>query len=254
MQQSRICILVVLQEKAQVIKADFELVPVRTQFIISKKWAQKVRGRIGYVKDLYAADAVYHQACSANFRTIKQIPQKYIPSQLRSSKQAKVGRPADEVQAEAFLKVMAYLEANDEEQTTIHDLIKMMGHLNLEDTDVEPYGFTHIKQLQLLNQFGDRIVITEVNCKLNFVTFWNTAQNIINQFHSSQSNSQSCEEQKTQIIQAATMLIKHDMKSIKQDREFYPQCNDMESAQQANSFIPESLRTFLKSLFVGVGT
>ena len=44
------------------------------------------------------------------------------------------------------------------------------------------------------------------------------------------------------------------MKSIKQDREFYPQCNDMESAQQANLFLPESLRMFLKSLFVGTGT
>ena len=55
---------------------------------------------------------------------------------------------------------MAYLEANDEEQTTIHDLIKMMRHY-LEDTDDEPYGFTHIKQ-QLLKQFGDRIVITDM--------------------------------------------------------------------------------------------
>ena len=56
-------------------KAVFKLVPVRTHFIISKKWAQKVRGRIGYVNDLHAADAVYHQACSVNFRTHKQIPQ-----------------------------------------------------------------------------------------------------------------------------------------------------------------------------------
>ena len=80
-------------------KADFKLVPVRiielqkavldicTQR--NDEWAQIVKGRIGYVNDLHSSDAVYHQACSVNFRTHKQIPQKYIPSQLRSLKQAK---------------------------------------------------------------------------------------------------------------------------------------------------------------------
>ncbi|CAG2220527.1 unnamed protein product [Mytilus edulis] len=32
-------------------------------------WAAEVRGRLESVSDLHAADAVYHQACSANFRT-----------------------------------------------------------------------------------------------------------------------------------------------------------------------------------------
>ena len=37
-------------------------------------WANAVQARIFNVHDLHAADAVYHRVCSANFRTMKQIP------------------------------------------------------------------------------------------------------------------------------------------------------------------------------------
>ena len=37
-------------------------------------WANAVQVRILHVHDLHAADAVYHRVCSANFRTMKQIP------------------------------------------------------------------------------------------------------------------------------------------------------------------------------------
>jgi len=33
-----------------------------------------VNRRIEYANDLYAADAMYHQICSINFRTRRQIP------------------------------------------------------------------------------------------------------------------------------------------------------------------------------------
>ena len=38
------------------------------------KWAESVLGRIKGVHDLPAAEALYHQQCSANFRTGKCIP------------------------------------------------------------------------------------------------------------------------------------------------------------------------------------
>ena len=37
------------------------------------QWALEVKGRIAFVNDLHSEDAVYHQACSANFRTGKGI-------------------------------------------------------------------------------------------------------------------------------------------------------------------------------------
>lgn len=45
-------------------------------------WAQQVFGRISHVKDLPAADAIYHQACSFNFRTVKGIPKRFSGEQL----------------------------------------------------------------------------------------------------------------------------------------------------------------------------
>ena len=37
-------------------------------------WADSVQARILHIHDLHAADAVYHQIYSVNFRTKKQIP------------------------------------------------------------------------------------------------------------------------------------------------------------------------------------
>ena len=40
-------------------------------------WAVIVKVRVLHVHDLHAADAVYHQVCSVNFRTKKQMPAAY---------------------------------------------------------------------------------------------------------------------------------------------------------------------------------
>jgi hypothetical protein len=66
---------------------DFKLIPVRTydfqKNILelcaqrSDDWARKVKARIECVHDLHAADTVYHQTCSINFRTGKDIPHKF---------------------------------------------------------------------------------------------------------------------------------------------------------------------------------
>jgi hypothetical protein len=37
-------------------------------------WATQVLARIQYAQDLHAADTVYHQQCSVNFRTGKNLP------------------------------------------------------------------------------------------------------------------------------------------------------------------------------------
>lgn len=37
-------------------------------------WAATVKARVLHVHDLHAADAVYHQVCSVNFRTKKRMP------------------------------------------------------------------------------------------------------------------------------------------------------------------------------------
>lgn len=48
------------------------------------KWRQTVESRIETVNDLRAADAVYPQQCSSNFRTDRKIPMKRISDTQRS--------------------------------------------------------------------------------------------------------------------------------------------------------------------------
>ena len=53
---------------------------------------ETVQGKLEFAQDLHAADAVYHQACSANFQTGKQITRKH--GNDTDSKPAK-GHPTD---------------------------------------------------------------------------------------------------------------------------------------------------------------
>ena len=42
-------------------------------------WNREVKGRLGMINDLHAADGVYHQTCSVNFRTRKKHPYTFSP-------------------------------------------------------------------------------------------------------------------------------------------------------------------------------
>ena len=90
-------------------------------------WVDIVRDRVLFVHDLHAADAVYHNLCSTNFRTGKQIPQIFQSSDGKPFKKIKrsesVGRPKQGMARQAFLKVAEYFQENDDEQKTISDLI-----------------------------------------------------------------------------------------------------------------------------------
>ena len=92
-------------------------------------WSLKVKARVEFVPDLPDADTVYHQTCSANFRTGKQVPRKYTHD---DSTTKKLGRPYDSAQTQAYKKVILYLEQNDEEQITINDLIQKRNTLSVQ--------------------------------------------------------------------------------------------------------------------------
>jgi len=80
--------------------------------------------------DMPAADVVYHKQCSVNIYTGKQMPQTFARRQSDATSAAKcpklTGRPQDEVRKKAFLQVIRYLGQNDDEQSTIEDLINHM--------------------------------------------------------------------------------------------------------------------------------
>ena len=99
-------------------------------------WSDVVKARILHVHDLHAADAIYHQTCSVNFRTKKQMPIAQFAAE--DIKKPKLGRPQDDKRIKAFLKVASYLEDNDDEQITINDLVDLMDE-KLANNDYDAY-------------------------------------------------------------------------------------------------------------------
>lgn len=117
----------------------------------SDDWAYSVQGRIEcFGKDLHAFDCIYHNLCSTYFRNGQDMPEKFRSEPRRKPKQ--VGRPTNEDQRQAFLRVCDYLEDNDEEQITISELVRKMGEYLLEEGSI-PYGSHYLKQ-KLKEHYG----------------------------------------------------------------------------------------------------
>lgn len=212
------------------------------------EWFMLVSGRIAYVHDLIAADAVYLQSCNVNFRTGKPVPQKHSSGLGSVTKKQRLGRPKEAERYEAFLLVAKYLEENDDEQITITDLIEKM-ETGLLGSEVAAYGFTHMKS-KLMEHFGDNIIITELNGKPNVVTFRQTAANILHDFYKAQKKEDPNIE-KIQMINTVAKLIKSDIKEVDSSNDLYPTREQMSSTEAAVQFIPQSLLMLLQGLFIG---
>ena len=209
-------------------------------------WSDTVQARIMHIHDLPAADAMYHQTCSVNFRTGKQIPKVFVTEEP-AHKKKRLGRPQDEEKMDAFLRVAKFLQDNDDEQITVNDLIDLMNDF-MADSESTAYGHTHMKS-RLKEHFGDQILITEINGKSNVVTFRSTAETILQEFHARPKAHP--EEEKKHIIKAAAKLIKNDIKMVEPSTENYPPAAEIETEERCLNFVPDSLKLLLEGIFVG---
>lgn len=224
---------------------DFQKTVYRICAERADEWPEKVKGKIEFVSDLPAADALYHQSCSTNFRTKRKLPKCFASD--TDNKRPKQGRPVDEKRAEAFRKVVNYLQKNDTEVTII-DLIRKMK----EFTGGDCYSHSKMKE-ELKKHFGDEIIITEMDGKANVVTFQRTTWSILHSFYSTPETTDE-ETQKDNIIRAAAELIKSDIKKINTSRKEYPSPDSTFSITANLDFVPKSLQTFLGEIFSGKDT
>ena len=216
----------------------------------SDEWSFTVKGRIEfYGADLHAADCVYHHSCSVNFRTGRDIPIQFQCCEP-TSKRRKVGRPADEVLEEAFSKVCAFLEENDEEQFTVSDLSDKMGEFLREmASDADPFCTKNMK-IRLIAHYGEKICISlKDGCK-DLVTLRDTADQILRDFFL-QSKDGDIEVQKREIIEAAAKLIISEIKdTVPGVCGTYPSSNDL-SLEATLEYLPMSVRLLCEKLCVG---
>ena len=238
-------------------KKGFELVPVKTMdFHYSVKqaslrrddsWSKRVHARVLSAIDLHSADAVYHQRCSVNFRTNKEIPQCFLEKDDFSgpSKKVKVGRKEDCERLEVFDLAVQYFEQNDAEQLTIGDLVKKMREFLPAET--EPYSTRHMKA-KLKERFSNNLIIAEINGKADVATLRPTATKILQDFFHAPKDENS-EDEKMRLVKTAAIILKNDFKSCMSNNDTYPSSADISNTDFA--YLPVALRLLLEQLFVG---
>ena len=102
---------------------------------------------------------------------------------------------------------------------------------------------------QLLEHFGDRIIIAEVNGKPNVVTFYSTASSILHDFHS--QKHEDFEQEKAHMIATAAQFIKNYIKALKHSMDLYPSKGEMASSTVSHEYIPDCLKSLLRIVFAG---
>ena len=87
----------------------------------NNEWSLEGKGRLEFVNDLRAEDAIYHGDCNSRFSSGKREPGVDIAVSSR-----KRGRPIISEREEAFEEIVEYLCQNDDKQITISKLNDMM--------------------------------------------------------------------------------------------------------------------------------
>lgn len=154
--------------------------------------------------------------------------------------------PKNEDQEQAFSKMCAYLEANDEEQLTVSDLQSKMKEY-LCEVDSLPFGNQYLKA-QLKERFGDEIFFAEGKGLDDIVTMREKTSHILRSYFKNAKKESDEESQKRAILETAARLIKSDIKTnIPSINDQYPTTEAIK-LQSALEYIPESLSILLKTV------
>ena len=111
----------------------------------SDEWALNVKSRLEKVKGDSVNDRVYHQQCSVNFRTGRNVPKQYLSSDcLTPCKVPKTVKMEGSVHMSGFLYAVKHLENNPQSQTTVTALVdKMREYLSGKG---QAYSTKHTKR------------------------------------------------------------------------------------------------------------
>ena len=215
------------------------------------EWSQDVLGRLSYANDLCAKKAVYHQQCSVNFRTGRDIPKQFNGAETEKRQKLENSQADLQEKHEAFLLVAKYCEENSDEQVTVIELTKTMEeYLEQTGSKQKAYGVQYMKK-KLEEHFGNRIIFTNLEGKANVMT-WKTSASSILYDYFKLPKSDDEEEEARRIIQTAAKLIKSSIKALNHFPE-YPGVQDL-TTENTIGFLPGSLKLLLQVLFAGQNT
>ena len=204
------------------------------------EWANEVLGRVEGVNDLPAAEARYHRSCNSNFRTFKNIPEKYRANYDNGKKVR--SRPCNMSSVTAFSETMQYFECHENEQLSVVDLVDIMR----DKCGGNSYSSVYMKK-KMLDYFGDNIIIAEVDGKQDVVTFKSEAHAILHTFYK-RNKSDECKSEKEAIITTAARFILNDIKSMDKCKDNYPQASQISALDTNLEYLPDSLQLLLQKV------
>lgn len=134
------CLFCGLHDRYTGKKKKLKLIPVKTTDFQTKiseccikcrdHWSDAVKGRLPYVYDLHAADAVYHQVCNIHFRTGKPVPECFHYEDSHGPKRCKtgkVGRPKSNAVADKQADWNLIMAAAELLKSDIRAVVKAKG-------------------------------------------------------------------------------------------------------------------------------
>lgn len=158
-------------------------------------WSHEVLNRISLVLDLPAADAVYHQKCNVNFRTLRQLPRSYSDNVVTPPKKS-AGRPGSVDITESFSQVISYVEDHAGKVLGLGQLLKVM-----EDSCGErAYSKKHLKK-RLVEHFGENVLVSTAEGKEDMVCLRKALSKIVHDHSKDATISE--QEKKTKTTQEA---------------------------------------------------
>ncbi|KAK6171855.1 hypothetical protein SNE40_018279 [Patella caerulea] len=222
------------------------------------EWASDVRGRIEYCSgDLHAADSVYHNSCDSNFRLGGGLPAQFTQCNnvLESEpeiKRKRPGRPENEEQSQAFAKLCALIETNDERQWTILELCEYMASFP-EHPDIGSYSSKWMKE-KLKSYFGDSIVFSQKEGLGDVITLRETTHKILRTFYENTRTDSSDEGKKIAMISATIKFLRNDtISNVETVNDSYPKSSEL-SLASALDCLPDTVRYFCEGLISGKET
>ena len=213
-------------------------------------WSTEVKCRLDSCIDLPAAEAVYHRVCMRAFYKNRCKPDMYAAHhsepQMKKTKtlsNTKRGRPKDPTKQEAFSFAVDYLEKFDDGTITLQELQLFM---KMRGWGEDVYSERQLKS-ELTEYFGDKISITSYRSKANIVTLTENVKSILQEVH---EQSKSCDASAEDIIKSAARIIRSEIKSMPnyQEKDTYPNLEDMSSLSHNTHYLPPSLRQLLSSI------
>jgi hypothetical protein len=138
-------------------------------------------------------------------------------------------------------KIIEYVENNPDDQITINHLVSMMQDM-CGDQAYTPKFMTK----KLKDHFQENVVIFEKRGTSGVVTLRQAVPSILKDFY--QRPKQNSEDEKIAIIKTAAKLIKSELMSLEDDKDFYPSSEQISSLNDNLAYLPEGLSTFLDNL------